>query len=612
MGKRVVAVTVVVASACTALHYSTTEQHAVVVSNNPYTFYGSGTQRFVISTAGSSDHDVLQAITPINCNSQWTLDTSIDPQQPAAGAHVCGALNTSTIGDGTVPCPRSYQFEVRYAGTQQGSFNCNINVNTWMYGGGTYGGITLQLTGSGSGSSGITVSPSQVDFKDKQILTQSTSQEVTVKNNGSAAVTVNGAINGAAFGVSPSVASFGLGSGSSATFNVTCTPPALGPHTGVLSFVAGTSSGSASLTCKGIDSPVTLSPDAVNFDRTLVGRPPAKKTVTLTGSGAEVIESVSLDATAVAAGVTIVDNPQGDMIGSGAAIVLAYSAAAMHPGGSLGTLSVKVDIDANPRSVAINGQALLGDVGTNPGGVEFGAVCVGDMVTKDVEVYASEAGDVQLLQLMQPAAPFSAMVVDTLPKTLGGDHTGVSATVRATLTPTEPGDLEATLELASDAPMKGTTEVELHGVGIAGGVAATPNTVHFGTALAGTTTSINEVQLTNCGTSSLAFERVYIEGDDARDFTLIGANPSRMLEPNESETFMVVMQPKSNGFKTARLVAQHADGIAVAALDGTGEGADEKQRETYYACSAGRASALWPLGLALLALRRRRSRRLDA
>src|SRR5690606_4878335 len=115
------------------------------------------------------------------------------------------------------------------------------------------------------------------------------------------------------------------------------------------------------------------------------------------------------------------------------------------------------------------------------------------------------------------------------------------------------------------------------------------------TASMGTTTSIQEVQLTNCGTSDLSFESAQITGMNASEFTLIGTNPARTLAPTESETFMVVMQPESPGVKVGQLVLRHSDGTTTADLDGTGEGQiDIKDRETYYACSTGRGTAAWP------------------
>jgi MYXO-CTERM domain-containing protein len=622
VGHRIIAVAVVVASACTALHYSTTQQHSVVISNNPYTFNGAGSQVFVVSAAGSSDDDLLQSIYLMNCSSQWTLNTTIDPQQPVLGARVCSGLTmpsgsgSSLIvvdGDGdAVSCPKTYSFAVAFAGTQPGTSTCAVVVTSMQtFGSGTDGEV-LVLTGVGSGSAGITVTPGRIDFQDVQILTTTTPTSVTVKNNGSASVTVDGTLTGSAFNVSPNpTTDFVVGPGSSAFFNVTCTPPVLGPHTGSLTFSAGSASasmGTTMLDCNGINSTVMISPTQVNFDNTLVGRPPANKTVMITGNASATIDSVILDSDAIAAGVTLVQSPQGQTVGTGKNIVLGYSAAAMHAGGPLGVLSVKVSSDASARSVGISGQALLGGLGTNPPSIKFGAVCAGDTGRRDIEVFASEAGDIILEQLTLPAAPFDAMVVDTLPKGLAGNHTGASATVRVTMTAATPGEFTDAIALTSNVPVMATTEVQLEGIALAGGIAATPNLVHFGTTAPDTTTSIKEVQLTNCGTTDLMFDRAQITGANATDFTLIGANPPRTLAPTESEVFMVVMQPETPGFKIAQLVLSHSEGTTVADLDGTAEGSP-KDRETYYSCSTGHAAAIWPIGLALLALRRRRRRR---
>jgi hypothetical protein len=611
VGKRFAAAIAVVGSACAALHYSTTEQHAVTIANSPYTFNGPGSQIFTVSPAGSGNHDLLLAITPTNCNSQWVVDTSIDPQQPVEGAHVCGGLGGSQAAsgaEGAITCPRNYQFDVRYAGTLPGSSSCNVRIDTMVYGGSTYGGFTLVLGGVGSGGSGISLSPRDINFGDVQINTTSLASTVLVKNEGSATVTVNSSLSGTGFQVSPAVGSaFGLGSGSSRTFAISCAPLSEGSLSGALQFTSGSQVLMTALACNGIDSTVTVAPSQVTFDSTLIGRAPANKIITIGGNGSAIIESVSLDATALAAGVSIVPpNPEGQSVGSGKTIVLAFAADATHEAGPLGLLSVKLDVDEKPRNIGIAGEALLGGVGLNPASVELGAVCVGSTATKSVEVYASEPGSVIVQSLTKPAAPFDAVAVDTLPKALAGNHFGPSATVRASMSPTAAGTFDDKFILHSDVPMTGTTEVQLHGIGLAEGIAATPDIVHFGTTGARTTTSPKEVQLTNCGTADLMFERVSITGDHADEFTLLGAYPAQTLAPTESMNVMVIMQPESPGFKTAQLVLEHSEGTTTAVLDGTGEGGEPKNRETYYACNAGSGATAWPIALALLLLRRRR------
>lgn len=618
MGKRFLAVVVVVASACTALHYSWTAQSSVVVSHNPYTFDGPGSQIFVISPAGSGD-DLLQSITMMQCNSQWSLDTTIDVQQPVMGARVCsagtmpsGSGSALTMeGGGFAACPANYQFKVVFAGTQPGTSSCNVLIEYMPAYGGAKQTVGLGLTGIGSGSNGITVTPTEIDFGDVQINTTSDpAVRVTVKNIGTVIENVSGVLSGSGFIITPPPGNtIGMGPGSSATFDVRCMPTVLGKHAGTLTFNGNSNSVATSLQCTGINSTISVSPTQVIFDDTLVGSPPPTQTVRISGGSAATIDEVSLDNDAIAAGVSITVNPQGQTIGSGQMVVLAYAAEAAHPGGPLGTLTLKVSTDNDPRAISISGQALLGGVGTNPASVELGAVCVGARATKDVEVYASEAGDIVVSELMPPSSPFSIEPLDELPMTLAGNHTGPSAFVRVSMEPTSAGDFTSMLGVQSNVPGQPTTEVGLHGIGIESGIAATPNVVHFGTAPMGTTTSIKQVQLTNCGTSDLMFEKAQIVGTDAADFTLIGANPPRTLAPTESEIFMVVMQPKSPGFKTAQLVLTHDGGTTTADLDGTGEGElDITDRETYYACSTGRGATAWPLALALLALRRRRRR----
>jgi hypothetical protein len=607
VGKRWVAVAVVVASACTALQYSTTSQQSVTIATNPHHFPAAGSQVFVVSPAGSGDHDILQQIYLDNCNSQWSLYTTLDSQQPVAGAHVCGGFGSAQATQSDlVTCPRNYQFLVGFAGTQSGLSSCNVQILSMDYNGSGSNQYTLIMTGSGSGSDGITVSPADINFGYVQINTTSATSDITVKNNGSGFITVNGSGPGTGFVISPSPGTFVIGPGGSTIFKVSCAPTAEGPLSDQVDFSSGSSSGSTKLNCTGNNSNVTHAPSLVDFDNTLVGRPPPNETVRITGNTTAVIESVVLDNDAIAAGVTIVTNPQGMMVGNGKDIVLAYDAAAMHAAGSLGILSLKIDTDAMARPVPISGQALLGGIGTNPASIDFAAVCIGDSATKDVEVYASEAGDITVMNLTKPTAPFDAMSVDPLPKTLAGNHTGASATVRVTMAPTTPGDFMDAVALSSNVPNKPTVEVQLRGVALAGGIAATPDLVHFGTASLGTTTSIKQIQLTNCGSSDLMFNRATITGTDAADFTLIGANPPRNLLPTESEVFMVVMQPETSGFKSASLVIEHSAGTTTAALDGSGEGGSLSDRETYYACSTGRAGALWPIAFALLLLRRRR------
>ena len=596
-------------SACTALHFSQTQQSSIIIAvNNPYHFPSGGVQSFTVGPAmGSDDDQLMYVIKSANCSSQWTVN--LDPVETLP-TRICGIAPIGSaidMSDGVSTCPNDYTFGVQFAGNFNDSCDIDLGYSPWGAGSGSDFVYQLKLTGSGSGSSGITVTPPSINFGDVQINTNSAAAAVTVKNNsGSAGTSVTGGISGAPFLVSPNPASFGLPPSGSASFNVTCMPTTTGQHNGSIDFDTGASMGTTTLTCNGINSTVNISPSQVTFDPTLVGRPPMNKNVMISSSnGAATIDSVTLDTDATNAGVTIASNPQGMPIGGGKTVVLAYSAAAMHAAGPLGVLTIDTSVEG-PRNVPISGEALLGGVGTNPSSIDFGPVCAGDTATEDVEVYANEPGSIVLMSITPPAAPFGAMPVDSLPKPLAGNHSGPSATIRVTVTPTIPGELADTLVLATNVPMKPTTELDITATALAGGIAATPTLVSFGTADVGATTSIKQVELTNCGTTDLMFDRANISGSNATEFTLIGNNASKTLAPTESEVFLVVMQPRTAGIKTATLNIHHSAGTTTAALDGTATGGEEKERETYYACSTGRGAGWWPIVFALLALRRRR------
>jgi hypothetical protein len=612
VGQRLIAAVVVAASACTALQLSTTSQEMVVVSNNPYTYPGPGMQSFTVSAATSGDDDSLQSITFNNCNSQWLLMLNTSDTLPT---RICSGLGSggsalADTSDGVFLCPHSYTFSVGFSATQSGLSSCNVDIVTVPTAGGSASTTVLMLSGSGSGGSGISVSPGMIDFQDVQINTTSTPSPVTVKNNGTVGTSVTMSISGTGFAMNPPAGGYSLGPGSAMNFDVTCHPTGTGLLSGMVQASGGASIGMTTLSCNGINSTVTINPTQVTFAPTLVDKAPPNQSVMITGGGSgATLDTVSLDAVAQGNGVSLVTNPVGQPIGGGLTIVLGYSAAAEHQPGPLGTLTIQVSSDSGPRNIGISGTALLGGIGTNPASVEFGAVCAGSKAQKDVEVYASEAGDITLTSLTKPAAPFDATSNDSLPHSLMGNHNGASVTVKTSMMPAMPGEFTDKLVLNTDIPMMGMTNIAMHGIALAGGIAATPNLVHFGSVMTGQTTSVETVQLTNCGTTDLMFTGAHITGASATEFTLIGSNPARTLKPTESEIFMIVMQPQTTGAKVAQLVIEHSAGTTTADLDGTATGGSNKDRETYYACSTGRGAAAWPVALAVFALRRRRRAR---
>jgi len=239
-------------------------------------------------------------------------------------------------------------------------------------------------------------------------------------------------------------------------------------------------------------------------------------------------------------------------------------------------------------------------------------VCIGQTSMKPIAIFANAPGRVDVSSLTAPTSP-QLMATPTSGGTLQGNH-GNELVVNATLTGATLATIDDKLVINSNVVMSPTLDVPIHGVVLKAGVAATPDLTHFGTVMMGTTTTGKEIVISNCSQGPLMVTDARIEGADMSEFAIVSpATPAKMLGAGEAMTFLVVMLPHSPGMKAAQLVVEHAQGTTTADLDGTGYGGSDtggdKDRETYYACSAGgNASGTWPVAIlvAVLALRRRR------
>ncbi len=624
--RRSLAFAVVLGSACGALELSTTSKENVVVSNNPYVFPGSGQMTFVLSSDPNDPddtNDTVESITLTNCNppTDWNRFYP-DPQGPPPGPTVCSVASIHMDAPLTQPCPHNYSFGIAFSPSGTGIESCEVTIQTQPTAGGLGSSVSLMLTGSGATAPTDSLyATSPVSFPNIPFNTTSTPpQVVTLKNTGTETMIVGGMLDGSgsgAFIVMPEAGFTLIGqtlmSGSAARYDVQCHPTVQPTYDATLDFEGAGSSGSASvssmLSCTGINSTITIQPSQVVFPSTLVGRSPADQLVTITGGSATTLTAVALDGSAMMGGVTFVGSDgQGMSLGStGVQITLHYDAAAAHASGPLGTLQITASSDTGPRGVGISGEALPGSLGTNPASIDFGPVCAsGGTATQDLEVYASSAGDVLLDAPDMVASPFGYTTTDHFPLTLAGNHVGTSAILATSVALTDVGDVTGTLTLNSNVPNAPTYDVPMHAVGLGAGIAATPDPLQFGAIQIGTTSTGKAIVFSNCGATDLVVTDAMISGPDAGDFTIVSPqSAATTLHPADSETFLIVMSPHVAGAKQATLVIDHSAGMTTAAIDGIGL-ASNTDRQTYYACSTGHSTAAWPIGLALLALRRRR------
>jgi hypothetical protein len=584
------------------------------------------TGAIVFSPATTTDNDTITSITE-NCTN-WSLN--LNPLPANVYCLIAGAESGGeTYGSGSC-VPNTYSFTGTFTPTGAGSSSCPVTV-TWRSntvgsgaGTGTSGNIsTLLIVLNGTGVaptySFITNPPSgsTLQYSDIPINTTSSGQRITVTNNGTGTITVMGTnSDGARFPVTPvggvSFASQTLGTGQIARYDVACNPLLSQTYTGEITFTANAPSGeiqrSISLECNGIESDLAIMPNPASFARdTLVGVPPQNLTINITNNGASTdFTNVRLE---TGGEVSIIQGPASPLPNGGmTTVILGYTAATERPFGKIDSLILTQSTGA-PRSITINAEALVGEIGVTPAVVEFGPVCPGSEKTADLMVYATSSGPVNLTSITQPNAPFTVSGSGGQLEPNHGNIISLTARVQATTA----GELDDAFVLNTNLPgAAGMHAVQLSGVALPAGVTPTPNVVHFGPARVGTPTTAKKVTISNCGTSDLVITGARLEGASADEFAIVGPeNPLQTISTMGELEFLVIMDPETTGTKIAKLVVEHADGRIEADLDGNGFGVTDEggEKTTYYTCSAGGAGlGGLPIVLALLLLRRRRAR----
>lgn len=597
---------------------STIEQASVVVTPATFDF---GTMQ--IGTT-SPVHTVTVAPGPLNQSDTVTAVSASCPdfRIDAAGlpADVYRVCDPVTCLDGNCPDPKvicqttdfqTYAFDSVFAPTVAGQVSCVVTVTEIDHRTMATNNRTITLTGTGQAPPyRIDVQPASVAFGDVRRNTNSTQAQVVVRSAGGSPLTVSSVSISAGFTIlSGPTGSYQLAPNATQAYPIVCHPTAVGALTGKLVVDSNDPAQpevSIPLSCNGIDSNLDITPSPAALPTTRVGEPEdIAIALRNTGAAAMTLKDVSLSG----AGITMVSGPPaGTQLApaDSATVSLHFDAAAR--GDAAATLVV--DYDGQTRSARITARALATSLALTPDGdVDYGPVCVGQKKVQRFSLIANDLGGFKLGAVSDPGPPFTVST-PTLPlSVLGAGATQVQFQIAAG--PTAPGDASATATLHTDIPGRPDHDVQLHVLGLAAGVAATPDAIDLGSNPVNTTTLGQSVYLSNCGAAPIGFGNARIEGGDALDFAIVQQPSAATIEPAGQAGWLIVLQAHSIGVKQATFKVDHDGGTALVALQGEGLGdlgAGTGGRGSYYACAAGRPAALWPAVIALALVLRRRAR----
>ena len=510
--------------------------------------------------------------------------------------------------------PAMYQFSMVFHPINPGPAACEYTVDYTTGGGGSGSAASFTIQFSGVGMpppNSLKITPTMpIDFGDVQLTNDSAPATVTVINNGGDGQTVTGANSDVNFTTVPAIGTFTLPSMTNTTYSAKCHPLSLGPKSGTLSFTSIAPAVSVAMTCNGIpQSGLDIVP--ANFPSTLVGRPVDADISIKNSTGAGVTLQVGFTS-AAGTEITFTQNPSGPLAqGAIAHAILHFKATTERQLGALANLSIGFVSGPAAQAVIVNGEALKATLGTAPGTtIDFGPVCVGASTTRDVQLYASGLGAIELFSVTAPGAPFT---VTAAAGTLMGNH-GNMIKLTAGVAPTTAGALTGKVVLVTNIPGTPNQDLKLIADGLPAGVSPTPAQVHFGPAHTMITTPYKEIIVSNCGAAPITFTSARIEGGGSTSFAVVSQLPTAPLDQKASTKIDVVMTPQSNGAQTSQLILEYAGGMLAIDLDGNGFGADDSakgDRSTYYTCNAGGGSTAGA-SVALLAMLLRRRRRAQA
>lgn len=504
-----------------------------------------------------------------------------------------------------------YSFNTAFRPNVQGASSCALQVSV--------GGLGLRTyTVNGTGTLppiDIDVAPTGIAFGDVRRNTASSEADVTVRNLGGQPLTVYSASVSAGYTITAGpTGTYAVAATGAQGYKITCNPTATGSLPGtfqVTSNDTATPTSTVSLSCNGIDSSLDVTPSPAAVPTTRVGEP-TQRQVTLANTGAAPMSIQS--ATLTGAGLTATGLPlPGATIPGNGSVNAMIKFDAMAAGDATGALTIVYD-GGQMRSIPISAKALATSMSLTPdGAIDLGPVCVGQTAAKTITIAANAAGSFKVTGVSTPAAPFT-VTAPNLPATVLGAGAN-NQTITLGTAPTAVGPATSTVTVTTDIPNAMPRGLDLSVTGLTAGVSATPLELDLGPSAVGKPTIGQEVSVTNCSTSPAVLTNARLEGDDAADFAIVQA-PSLMLGPNGKVSWLIIANPHSPGPKSALFSVDHATGTASVMLNADGLGdpvgttpGGGKGRASYYECSAGTASASWPIGLALAALLIRRRRR---
>jgi hypothetical protein len=490
---------------------------------------------FLVGSSGS---------VPVTLTNTGTASVTISAASASGpGFTISGLTVPLTINAG-----QNTSLTAKFAPTSAGSATGNISITSNARG----SPMAIALSGTGTAAQPqLTISPASVTFGNVNVG-GSSAQTVTLTNTGNATLTISEAsASGAGFSINGLAVPASINAGANTSFTVQFAPTIAGSATGSISLTSNAPGSPATIALTGTGTQATLSanPSSVNFGSVLVGSN-GSQSIMLTNSGSA---SVTISAaSATGAGFSISGLTVPVTINAGGNTSFSAQFAPTTAGSASGSVSITSNATGSPLTVALSATATQPQISASPTTAAFGNVTTGTSNSQTITLTNNGTATLTVSAASVTGAGFSISGL-SLPASVAA---GKSTSFNVVFSPTSGGLVNGSVSLTDNAPGS-PFAIPVSGTGVAATflLGANPASLNFGNVSIGNSSSQN-VTLTNNGNSNVTISGVTPTGPG---FSASGVTSGVTLTPNQTATLSVSYTPTVNGSATGSIsVASNA------------------------------------------------------
>ncbi len=374
----------------------------------------------------------------------------------------------------------------------------------------------------------VTLSPTSLTFAATPVGTTTAAQVVTVKNTGTAALTLTSetitGTNATSYIKSATTCGTSLAVGATCTVSVAFKPAAAGALTGALS-IADSATGSpqtVALSGTGTATTVTLTPTSLAFAATPVGSTTAAQVVTVKNTGTVALTLTSETITGTNATSFIKSATTcGTSLAAGASCTVSVAFKPAAGGALTAALSVVDNGAGSPQTATLTGTGAVPAITLTPASIAFPATAVGiTSIAQTVTLKNSGTAPLALTSIVMAGTnPTSFVEFGTCGTSLAA---GASCSLYVGFKPASAAALSGILTVTDNAAGS-PHKVTVTGTGtVAPTLKLSATAINFPTTLHATTSAAQTITLTNSGATTMTLNSI----------TLTGTNPTNFAELN--------------------------------------------------------------------------------